>query len=237
MKHALLSTFILFSLSIFAQEDPILSPVHLREIPKYNLSIETGITQPLGDYRIAARSGSQLGVVGSWYLNKHWGLSLGLKRQNNTSALIESTTQDRSGNFQSNLFTAGAVYSYTKNRFQIDGFVRAGINQLNYDDEFRFYDSEFNNEGYTINNDQTEEWAAAIELGLRFNYYFRRSVQLFVSPQWHSTLNRPLGLVQTRGLGTLSNNTPVHITNLSLNLGIKIALNPIYSNGERRIDD
>ncbi|GAL75779.1 hypothetical protein JCM19275_1662 [Nonlabens ulvanivorans] len=81
--------------------------------------------------------------------------------------------------------------------------------------------------------------SAYLEGGLRFNYYFRRSVQLFFSPQYNTTLGNPIGYNYIDENSTTfipEEVRTINASNFTLNFGIKIALSPEYTSGEDRYD-
>jgi len=241
MKNLLL--FLLCCGWMQAQKPKYQDDVHLKEIPKHNLSLDLGIQQPLGNYGNLALSGTTIGLGGSTYFNKHWGISGGLKLANNVSALTNVNNNERFDDWRQINVSLGSVYSHTLNRFQIDIFLRGGISFIDLDDSNDFSTTSdtigpFTSELFLI-SENSKDTAVLLESGVRFNYYFRRSVQLFFSPQFSTTLNNPLLFKQTidQDQNTLTPEQSMNISNLVLSVGIKIALSPQYSNGNYRVDE
>ncbi|EAS18879.1 hypothetical protein BBFL7_00324 [Flavobacteria bacterium BBFL7] len=241
----LLVSSIVFSQDELKQVKPE-TAVHLREIPRHNLALAFGVAQPFGDYSDVARSGLNVGLDYTYYTNKYLGLSAGLRHQYNEFGYLDTDTNPQnvisSNNYMTTSITVGPTFSYTKNRFQLDVMFKGGM---------AFYN---NPENAVINNElqdapsrvlyqsddaNSKSASAFIEGGLRFNYYFRRSVQLFFSPQLNTTLGKPYGYNFLDESSTSFNPEEVrtiNASNFTLNFGIKIALTPEYTSGEDRYD-
>lgn len=224
-----------------AQKPKYQDDVHLKEIPKHNLSLDLGIMQAVGEFSDLGLSGTIIGLSGSTYFNKHWGITGSFKFTGNTNALSDINNEERFDNWRQASLSIGGVYSYTKNRFQIDAFLRGGIsfvdldssNELSFTNDFT---EPFTGE-FTLISENSKDTASIAEAGLRFNYYFRRSVQIFFSPQFHTTLNNPLLFKRTINQDTLGPDQSINLSNLIFSVGIKIALSPQYSNGNYRVDE
>ncbi|MGB3590530.1 MAG: autotransporter outer membrane beta-barrel domain-containing protein [Nonlabens sp.] len=237
--------FILLAIGANAQIDEITKgvdsaqiPVHLREIPRHNIVVTAGIAQPLGDYKFAANAGLNLGVGYDYYFNKSFGLSSQLSHSYNEYGIARANFTDLTiqgdDNFTATSITMGAQYSYTSRRFQLDLFARGGVAFLN----------EINNTAsatgagdiivnvFDYNANESLSTAAVIESGLRLNYYFRRNVQLFFSPQVTTTLGDSI----TYNTGINNDLSTVNFANLTFNVGLKFSLGKTYSNGEQRLD-
>lgn len=232
MRYLLFFCFIpLFVVAQTQQEDV---PVHLREIPISNLSIDLGISQPAGKYGDISRSGLSAGVTYDVYFNKNIGLSSALKHTYNETA-FESFRGSSNENESVTSLTTGLIATVTRQRFQIDGFLRAGIGFIDANDGT--YKSLNDNKFY--NASSIENTSFVTTAGLRFNYYFRRSVQVFFSPQYETTIGKPSNYeILEPGIipSTIVENRDLNIANFTLSIGVKIALGPTYTNGELRDD-
>ena len=85
---------LLVAASVLAQTDSLQlkgtqDAVHLREIPRNNLILDLGITQPTASYGDIARSGLQIGAEFSYYTDKHLGLGISLRHQNNQFGFLD----------------------------------------------------------------------------------------------------------------------------------------------------
>lgn len=221
----------LFSYS--QQDTTLVDALHLREVPKHNLAIDLGIAQPLGDYGQFAGSGLSIGVVYDLYTNKNWGYSVSLRHQGNQN-LIDKGNPPVYINAQDYAHTsiaAGGVYSYTKNRFQLDVSSRLGLQFLNRPDSGDFNGPAIIDfQSTLLNGSASKNTALYAEIGLRFNYYFRRSVQVYASPLFTSTVGNPYQYDSNTG------SAQVNPQNIIFNVGVKIAIGKQYSNGELRDD-
>lgn len=218
-----------------AQNEEI--PVHLREIPRHNLLISGGILQPLGNYGDIARSGLNIQVGYDYYLNRNFGISTSLTHSYNeffpnyinNDEIIATTTN----NFTNTSIGAGLVYSIRDNRFQLDLYARGGVAFLSNDDNnVTLSSSPLDNSTIRTIPSQSNDRSAYVDTGVRFNYYFRKQVQVFFSPGFSSTLWDSI-VFQTSPTEVFVTN----MKNLQFNVGVKIALGKTYSNGEQRIDD
>lgn len=242
---------VLFSTISFSQDEVTqVKPdvaVHLREIPRHNLLLELGIAQPTGDYKDISRSGLNLGLDYTYYANKNFGLSAGIRHQYNQFGYLDSdvdiNNQLTNNNYTATSIAIGPTFSYTKRRFQLDAFFKGGV---------AFYNNPTNtvtnNDGtsgslvsilYQSDAANSKDSSAYLEGGLRFNYYFRRSVQVFFSPQYTTTLGNPIGYnFQEEGSTSIAPQgvRTINASNIIFNVGVKIALTPQYSSGEDRYD-
>lgn len=220
--------------------------VHLREIPRHNFLLEVGIAQPSGDFKDISRTGLNLGLDYTYYANKYIGLSAGLRQQSIQFGYLDSATNVNNmitnNNYATTSIAIGPTFSYTINRFQIDGFFKGGV---------AFYNNPTNSVDridasgalmatiFQSDAANSKDSSAYLEGGLRFNYYFRRSVQVFFSPQWNTTLGNPLGYSfladDSTGFSPEEVRT-VNISNILFNVGVKIAIGPEYTSGEDRYD-
>ncbi|WP_298956368.1 autotransporter outer membrane beta-barrel domain-containing protein [uncultured Nonlabens sp.] len=225
--------------------EPFKDAVHLREIPRKNLVIDLGVTQPLSDYGSVARSGLHIGAEYLYYTNKHLGLGISLRHQYNEFGYIDFQTDDRTvataNNWTNTSIAIGPTYSYTQGRFQFDVFVKAGVAFLNSPENSVSQIGIGNTQVFSSDSENSSSSSAYLEGGLRFNYYFRRSVQLFFSPQYNTTLGEPIAY----SFRDDSSTAPIqpnllkklNASNLIFNLGVKIAIGKEYSSGEWRDDD
>ncbi|ARN77561.1 hypothetical protein BST97_05915 [Nonlabens spongiae] len=217
------------------------APLHVREVPRYNLSVGFGVSQPLGEFKDVAGAGLNIGVSYDYYFNKNLALSTGFNHAYNEFRANDRETNENAdvrevANYQKASFSLGPLLTLRDNRFQFDAYGRLGYSFLNTDPkqaiipvaqpligqfpEFNFYQPE-----------ESKDGSMYMELGLRFNYYFRKQVQLFFNPALASTFGEPVAF--TRG----SESYGVNMTNLHFNIGVKIALGKEYSNGEKRVDE
>lgn len=227
---------IILPFTAFAQETVTDLPLHLREIPRHNVSIDLGIAEPIGDYGDIARSGLSVGLTYDYYFNKNLGISAGLRHTYNETAFDDAGNANPQ-NERSNSITAGIVGSKTINRFQIDGFLRAGIGFLDTNDGT--FVSRNNDEAYSTFNREVKNSSIVLDVGARFNYYFRRSVQVYFSPQLQTTLSQPQDYTILRPSNDFVNNnetTAINFSNLIFSLGVKFAIGKQYTNGELRDD-
>jgi len=241
----LLACTVAISQDHLKQEKPN-KAVHLREIPRHNLLMDLGITQPTGDYKDVAKAGLHIGLDYTYYINKNLGLSSGIKLQTNQFGYLDSDTNPENEitnqAYRTISVAIGPTYSHTINRFQFDAFFKAGVafynNPSNRVTNFELQDAP-DRILYQSDSANSSPSSAYIEGGLRFNYYFRRSVQVFFSPQWNTTLGNPIGYNFLDIEGTSFNPEEVrtiNASNLVFSLGVKIALSPEYSSGENRYD-
>ncbi|WP_090752666.1 hypothetical protein [Nonlabens sp. Hel1_33_55] len=228
---------LLFPVIIFAQADQNDIPLHLREIPRHNLAIDLGIAQPLGDYGDVSRSGLSVTGTYEYYFNKNVGLSIAGRHTYNETALAANYDVE---NTSLSSLTAGIVVSKTLNRFQVDAFGRFGIGFLSTNEGDAV--SQNNQQNYSLDNDAFEEVPIVIDAGLRFNYYFRRSVQLYFSSQYHGSLGDALAYDNRRNIISIDPDFQTglrpsfDVSNLIFSIGIKFALTPEYTSGELRDD-
>lgn len=214
-----------------------LVPVHLREIPRHNLLISGGILQPLGNYGDISKSGLNVKLGYERYFNKNIGISTAISHSYNEfySALSEAESMivNTANNFTNTSLELGGVYTVRDNRFQLDTFLRGGISFLN-NPENEVIESTLANDIpiLTSDNNASKDTALSATVGVRFNYYFRKQVQLFFSPTYSTTLGD--AIVYNDALGKTIN---ANMSNLNFNIGIKIALGKTYSNGEQRAAD
>ncbi|WP_292889368.1 autotransporter outer membrane beta-barrel domain-containing protein [Nonlabens sp.] len=228
-----------------SQQKAIQDAVHLREVPRYNLIIDLGITQPTANYGDVARSGLQIGAEFSYYTNKHLGLGISIRHQSNEFGFLDFQNDDRtsvtSNNWTNTSIAIGPTYSFTKGRFQFDAFAKTGVAFLNTPENTVSEIGIGNTQVFSNDTANESASSAYLEGGLRFNYYFRRSVQVFFSPQYHTTLGKPIAYSYRDD----TSNAPIppnlfkkiNASNLIFSIGIKIALGKEYSNAEMRIDD
>ena len=229
---------LLFPFLLVAQTVDNNIPVHLREIPRHNLSIELGLVEPTGDYRDISRSGLGVGISYDYYFNKYAGLSIAARHTYNETAL--AANEDVDNNSLSSI-TAGIITSKTFNRFQIDGFARLGVGYLSTND--RAAVSQNNGQIYARDKEKSKDIPLVLDVGLRFNYYFRRSVQLYFSPQYQTTLGNALAYNNRQNIFDPSdpvfvdNQQPsFNFSNFIFSVGVKIAVGKRYTNGELRDD-
>lgn len=211
-------------------------PVHLREIPRHNVLISGGILQPLGNYGDFSRSGLNVQLGYERYFTKNFGLSTAITHSYNEffsaltdeDALVSRTTN----NFTNTTLDLGLLYTVRDNRFQFDSFLRAGVSFLNNPTNQVIASTGIGNEIFIqSNNAASSDTALSSTLGVRFNYYFRKQVQLFFSPMYTTTWGDSIVYQYRPGQDFKAN-----MSNLSFNLGVKIALGKTYSNGEQRVD-
>jgi hypothetical protein len=241
---------LLVATSVFAQTDSLQlkgtqDAVHLREIPRNNLTLGLGITQPIANYGDIARSGLQIGAEFSYYTNKHLGLGISLRHQYNEFGFLDFQNDDRtnvtSNNWTTTSIAIGPTYSFTNGRFQFDVFAKTGVAFLNNPENSVSEIGIGNTQVFS--NDKANESASSayLEGGLRFNYYFRRSVQVFFSPQYSTTLGKPIAYSFRDDTSTAPIRPnlfkKINASNLIFSIGVKIALGKEYSDGEMRIDD
>ncbi|WP_194850447.1 autotransporter outer membrane beta-barrel domain-containing protein [Nonlabens antarcticus] len=240
MRQKLLLLLFLFPILVIAQTDDAELPLHLREIPKHNLSIDLGIAEPTGDYGNVARTGLTAGIVYDGYFNKNIGLSLGLHHGYNETAFTMQPNGPSPQNESFTQITAGVVMSKTINRFQVDGFARLGILFLDVNDTNGFAST--NDDRFHFINGDTDDSSMVTHAGLRFNYYFRRGTQIYFSPQFLTSLGKPL--VYNTSIERLSSNPTdlqgfrreSNLSNLLFTLGVKFAIGRKYTSGELRDD-
>lgn len=250
MKNITLLLLLISTISFSQEELTQVIPndaVHLREIPRHNLLLELGVAQPSGDYGSIARSGLNLGLDYTYYIHKYIGLSAGLRHQYNQFGFkdtdVDLNNVITNNNYTTTSLVIGPTFSYTKNRFQLDAFFKGGVGFYNNPTN-----SVQNNDAsgslvavlYRSDAANSKDSSAYIETGLRFNYYFRRSVQVFFSPQWNTSLGNPIGYTYLDAQST--NFIPeevrtINASNIIFNVGVKIALTPEYSSGEYRVDE
>lgn len=220
-------------------------PVHLREVPRHNFIIDLGVTQPHGDFKDVSRSGLNLGAEYVYYFNNKIGLGVNLRHQYNEFGYLDfrndGNTAVTDNSYTNTSLAVGPAFSYTKNRFQLDVFAKAGVAFLNNPENNISQTGIGNSMPFTSDNENSSTSSLYIEGGLRFNYYFRRSVQVFFSPQFNTTLGDPLSYSYREENATTviqpTINKEINISNLLFNVGVKIAIGKEYSNGEKRIDD
>lgn len=234
MKNLFKLLFLTTATLSVAQEDTTPSlDLHLREIPKYNLAIDVGVAQPLGTFKDFAGSGLTIGLTYEAYKNKHWGMSIAARHQSNQSiarnaSFISDAPQVY---FEHSSLAIGPVYSFTRNRFQLDLAPRLGMQLLNKPIDGR-YAGNVNGIPFPIqlDGDSASDAALYSEFTARFNYYFRRSVQVFAAPTYTTTFGKPYDFKSS------PTNEAVNPSNFLFIVGVKIALGPTYSNGELRDD-
>ncbi len=234
MKTLFKLLFLVIATLSVAQEDVVQNmDVHLREIPKYNLALDMGVAQPLGTFNDYAGSGLTIGLTFEACKNKHWGMSIAARHQSNQSMARNANfiSDAPTVSFEHSSLAIGPVYSYTRNRFQLDIAPRLGVQFLNKPVDNRYAGSD----GaiiFPIQLDSTNASNAALygELTTRFNYYFRRSVQVFAAPTFTTTFGEPYSFTNSPA------NVAVNPSNFLFIVGVKIALGPKYSNGELRDD-
>ncbi len=216
-------------------------PLHVREVPRHNLSVGFGVSQPMGEFKNVAGAGLNIGVSYEYYFIKNLALSVGFNHAYNEFRANDQETNEAAGvreiaNYQKASLSLGPLLTLRDNRFQFDAYGRLGYSFLNTDPkqaitpvaqpligqfpEFNLYQPE-----------ESEDGSIYTELGLRFNYYFRKQVQLFFNPAFASTFGEPVAF--TRG----SESFGINMTNFHFNIGVKIALGKEYSNGETRVDE
>ena len=225
--------------------EPFKDAVHLREVPRMNLVIDLGVTQPLSDYGDVARSGLNIGAEYLYYTNKHLGLGISLRHQYIEFGYLDFQTDDSTAttnnNWTNTSIAIGPTYSYTQGRFQFDAFVKGGVAFLNSPENSISQIGIGNTQVFSSDNENSSSSSAYLEGGLRFNYYFRRSVQLFFSPQYNTTLGDPIAYSYRDDSSTapIQPNLlkKLNASNLIFNVGVKIAIGKEYSNGEWRNDD
>ena len=203
-------------------------PLHIREVPRHNLMLDAGIVESMGDYADIARSGLNINVGYDYYFHKNMALSTNLRHAYNEFGVNLSAQQDVSvddrENYSITAVTAGIHLSTRKNRFQMDGFARGGMAYIESPDKVVLFLGDII--GFRSDVENTKDTAGYAEFGLRFNFYFRKEIQLYFTPMYSTTFSKPLAY-------TLTTNERSNITNLHLNIGVKIAVGDIYSNGEK----
>jgi hypothetical protein len=230
-----LVTLLLFPVFIIAQTATDSIALHLREIPRHNLSIDIGIAQPVGNYSNIARSGLSVGLSYDSYFNKNIGLTSAIRHTYNETAFVGSANQEPK-NESITAITTGIVVSKTYDRFQIDAYARAGLSFINSNQGS--YSSRNDEEIYNIGlTDGGNSFVA--QAGLRFNYYFRRSVQIYFSPQFESTIEKPLTYTLVEPFSPpffQGESKQLNISNLLFSVGVKFAIGRKYTSGELRDD-
>ncbi len=216
-------------------------PLHLRELPRHQLSASLGIAQPLGDFKSIAGSGLAVGLDYEYYLDNKWGISVGARHASYQSAFdrIDGSSFD---NERLTSITLGPVLSIQWNRFQIDALARGGIGFLDLNQSLGGF---FMFETLIIPEEINTAFTA--DAALRFNYYFRRSTQLFFSVQYQSTISKPIDYNVSADfdfdklsiIGPLEPryNQSIDLSGLALSVGVKIALGRKYTSGELRVDN
>ncbi len=220
-------------------------PVHLREIPRHNLIIDLGVTQPAGDFKDISRSGLNIGAEYAYYLNNKIGLGVSLRHQYNEFGYLDYRNDENTAvsdnNYTNTSIAIGPTYSYTKKRFQFDVFAKAGVAFLNNPENRISQIGIGNTIPFSSDNENSSSPSMYIEGGLRFNYYFRRSVQVFFSPQFNTTFGNPLSYFYNDENATTVipsyQKNDINVSNILFNVGVKIAIGKEYSNGEKRLDD
>jgi hypothetical protein len=210
--------------------------LHLREIPKHNFSIDLGIAEPSGDYGNIARSGLTAAVVYDLYVRKNVGVSTALRHTYNETA-FEPFRNSQPQNESLTSLSIGPIFSFTFNRFQLDGFARIGLGFI--DTNIGEFTSLNNGEYYNVDNNANKTTSVAVDAGLRFNYFFRRSVQIYFSPQYQATLGDALNYRITQPEVTPVNFDDTYgfdYSNLLFTLGVKFAIGRKYTSGELRND-
>jgi len=204
-------------------------PLHIREVPRHNLLIDFGILQSTGDYADVARTGLNINLGYDYYFNKNFALSGSLRHAYNEFGIdVEDQTpfsDNNDGNYSKTSIAAGFNLSLRDNRFQFDTFLRGGIAFINTPNQLIGTMGDI----VLFQSDPNESASSSGygELGVRFNYYFRKQVQLYFSPMYSTTFSEPVEF-------TLNGRQNVNMSNLHFNVGIKIALGKTYSNGEKR---
>jgi hypothetical protein len=242
--------FLLVATCTFAQTDSLKikknnDAVHLREIPRNNLVLDFGITQPSGNYGDIARAGLQIGAEYVYYSNKHLGYSISLRHQYNEFGYLnfqnDGATSVTQNDYSNTSIAIGPTYSHTKKRFQLDVFAKFGVAFLNHPENNISQVGIGNTQIFSSDAQNEQVSSAYIEGGLRFNYYFRRSVQVFFSPQYNTTLGNPIGYSYRDDNSTALIQPQIfkniNASNLIFSVGVKIALDKKYSNGELRESD
>ncbi|WP_124980572.1 autotransporter outer membrane beta-barrel domain-containing protein [Nonlabens xiamenensis] len=241
---------LLLPVCLWAQNDSLVNSkfkdaVHLREVPRHNWVIDLGLTEATGDYADIARTGLNLGAEYVYYVNKNLGIGAAARHQYNEFAYLDfqnsDTVNSTDNNYSMTSVSIGPSLSLTKKRFQIDFFARSGVAFLNNPDNLVTQLGVGNTQVFASDQTSSSDAAAFLEGGIRLNYYFRRSVQVFFAPQYSTTLGKPITYTirDNDSTAPIVPNTSIRInaSNLLLNLGIKIAIGKEYSNGECRIDD
>lgn len=234
----------------FAQTDSLkikktMDAVHLREIPQNNLVIDLGITQPNGNYGDIARAGLHIGAEYLYYTNKNLGLGISLRHQYNEFGYLDFENDDATNvtqnNYNNTTIAIGPTYSHTKKRFQLDVFAKVGVAFLNHPENSVSQIGIGNTQIFSSETQNEQVSSGYLEGGLRFNYYFRRSVQVFFSPQYNTTLGNPISYSYRDDSATTLIQPQIfkniNASNLIFSVGVKIALGKKYSNGELREDD
>jgi hypothetical protein len=248
MKKILI-LFLLITTAGVAQNDSLelsttTKAVHLREVPRHNLVVDFGIIQPSGNFKDIARTGLNIGAEYVYYTNKHLGLGVSVRHQYNEFGYLDfqndAQTTASQNNYSNTSIAIGPTYSFTKNRFQMDLFAKAGVALLKNPDNRITEVGIGNTLVFSSDAANDSSSSAYIEGGLRFNYYFRRSVQVFFSPVYGTTLGKPLAysIRDDSSTAPIRPNVlkTINVSNLMFNIGIKIALTKEYSNGENRYD-
>jgi hypothetical protein len=234
MKKNIILLLLVSATAVAQQDSTFVEPVHLREIPKHNLAIDIGITEPVSNYNAFAGSGLSVGLTYERYKNKDWGTSIALRHQSNRFVFREANIilEEPSTSYTHTSLAVGPVYTHTTNRFQIDIAPRLGAILLNRPNDGRA-SMQINEEMFApINLDKEASKNSAFygELTVRFNYYFRRSVQVYFAPTYTTALGKPYRYK------AFPANESINPSNLIFNLGVKITLGPAYSNSELRDD-
>lgn len=232
--------FLLFPIISIAQTPADSVALHLREIPRHHLIVDLGIAQPLGNHTDVARSGLSIGATYDYYFNKNIGLSTSLRHTYNETAFTMQPDGPAPQNESLTQLSVGLVASKTYHRFQLDGYTRIGIALLDVNEDQGFASD--NDDRFHFINGDTKNSSAVLDFGLRFNYYFRRSVQVFFSPQIQTTIGNPL--VYNTSIESLSSNPidlqatrrEANFTNLLVTVGVKFAIGSEYTSGELRND-
>lgn len=217
-------------------------PLHVREVPRHNFSVGFGVSQPMGNFQDVAGAGLNIGVSYDYHFNKNFALCVGFNHaynefRANSRDLNEAARARAISNYQKANFSVGPQLTLRDNRFQFDAYARAGYAFLNNDNKQVIQPAPQPSliaipENFVLyDQDNSDDGALYTEVGLRFNYYFRKQVQLFFNPAFASTLGKPLGFTQD------ADNFEINMTNLHFNIGVKISLGKVYSNGEERVDD
>lgn len=237
-KYLPLFLVLLCGQTAFSQDVPpdsvFTKPLWVREVPRYDAVLGFGFLEPTGDYADVARSGLNIGAGVEYHATRKLGISFTGRYIFQDFGFKGFESGEGGGDAHKQIVVAaGPLVSLPFGRFQIDAYGRGGLMFLNNPDQVAIREGQGAN--LFLLADRSSSTATYLDAGVRFIYYFRTNVQLFVAPGFMTTLGDPVTYLRTTEVGN-STRFRVNPSNFYLNLGLKISLGKRYSNGELLVD-
>lgn len=159
---------------------------------KIQISPYLGISQPLGDFKDFAKSGTAFGISADKYLSKKFALGVDFNYQSNSfqtsydfSGITNpfSIVESQNGNWSTSTLTFGPTYRIGIKKFNAEIYSKAGISYT----QSPSYEAILSNSSFSksiLTLPEQERTSFGLTSGIRFNYQVTDKLNLFLNPQF-----------------------------------------------------